>query len=473
MNIRVAVKVLLISALLFAGGAPEAVPVERPNVILILADDMGYADIGCFGSTKNRTPVLDQMAEEGMRFTSFNTHAVCGPSRAAIMTGCYAMRVAETKNLKRHHPDIHRDEIMIPGLLKPAGYATAAIGKWDLNGHKKDYKSKVYPSDFGFDYSYGRLVGSKGRVYENGLVTKSIPYRASTEKYTDQALAFIENYASQPFFLYLAHAMPHEPVQPGVAFEGKSANGRYGDVIEELDWHIGRIMTRLKELNLDEKTVVIFCSDNGPWPYWTGPEDSGETGPLRGQKTETWEGGVRTPFIIRAPGLVPAGRVCNGMIGDIDILPTLAAFAGVEVPHDRIIDGLNMKPLMTGAVTESPRKTRYFYYDSHLQAVRYGKWKLILKRPACPPWLHDQGLGKNFRGRDVEAVEVPQLYNLEEDLGETEDLAEQYPEVVGRLLTIAAAARADVGDYNQVGAGARFYDATKPQRPDAEKWEDE
>ena len=203
---------------------------------------------------------------------------------------------------------------------------------------------------------------------------------------------------------------------------------------------------------------MIFTSDNGPWPYWTGPEKSGETGPLRGQKTETWEGGVRVPFIVRAPGIVPSGKVCNGMIGDVDMLPTFAAFAGVEIPKDRIIDGKNLKPLMTGQTTETPVTARYFYYHNHLQAVRVGQWKLILKRPQSPPWLKDKGLKDHYRGRDVEEIATPQLYDLESDIGETTDVADKHPEIIERLLKIAEKAREDIGDYNRIGSGARFYD---------------
>jgi arylsulfatase len=181
--------------------------------------------------------------------------------------------------------------------------------------------------------------------------------------------------------------MPHVPLDASDQFKGKSQRGLYGDVIEELGWNVGRVLDKVNELGLDESTIIIiYTSDNGPWPLWTGPEESGSTGPLRGQKTETWDGGVRVPFIVRAPGIVPAGTVCDGMIGDVDMLPTFAAWASVELPDDRIVDGKNLVPLMTGQVTETPVKERYFYYDSHLQAVRSGQWKLILPRPATPNW---------------------------------------------------------------------------------------
>lgn len=333
-------KLLIMTVILLVQVSSFAKAPEKPNMIFILMDDMGYGDLGCFGSEKNRTPVMDKMAEEGTRFTSFYTHPVCGPSRTAIMTGTYTMRVAEAKNKKGHHPAVHSQEVMIPRVLKPAGYVSACIGKWDLNGNnRRGFTKGLTPDIFGFDYYYGRPGGCKGELFENGKKIQQIPLAELTQRYTDHALQFIEENKDKPFFLYLAHAMPHEPLDATAQFKGKSANGIYGDVIEELDWNIGRVFDKVKELGLDEKTIVIIASDNGPWPLWTGPEESGEAGPLRGYKCETWEGGVRTPFIARAPGTVPTGKVVDGMIRELDMLPTFAAFAGAQVPTDRTIDG--------------------------------------------------------------------------------------------------------------------------------------
>lgn len=461
-------KRLLCFAILFSSLAILANDPDKPNIIFILADDMGYADLGCYGGEKIRTPVADQMADEGMRFTSFYTHPVCCPTRTAILSGSYAMRVAEYGNVKRHHPFVHLNEVLIPEILKPAGYVSACIGKWDLNGHRPKYTDGITPNHFGFDYSFGRPSG--GSIFENGKEVQKDIASELTRWYTDAALKFMKKNRKKPFFIYLAHTMPHVPLDATEQFKGKSERGIYGDVIEELDWNVGRIVDKVKELGLDDRTVFIYTSDNGPWPAWTGPEESGETGPLRGQKCETWEGGVRVPFIIRAPGIIPSGKVCNGMIGDVDMLPTFAALAGVEVPRDRIIDGKNLVPLLTGQTTETPVKTRYYYYDSHLQAVRSGKWKLILSRPACPPWLTDGGLAEKWRGVDVEEILTPQLYDLENDIGETTDLAGQYPQIVKKLLKVAEKAREDIGDYNRIGNGARFYEEG-PKRPDVSRWQ--
>jgi arylsulfatase len=442
--------------------------VEKPNIIFILADDLGYGDLGCYGATEIETPCIDRMAAEGMRFSSFYTQPVCGPTRTAILTGCYPMRVAEYGNIKRHHPFVHTDEILIPEVLKQAGYVSACIGKWDLNGHSSDgFPKGVTPNRQGFDYFYGRP--SEGAVYRNEKLLGDAPVAELTKRYTDETLRFIEENSSQPFFIYLAHTMPHVPLAATADFKGKSKRGLYGDVVEELDWNVGRVLDKLKELRMDDRTVVIFTSDNGPWPYWTGEDKSGSAGPLRGQKCETWEGGVRVPFIVRAPGLVPAGQVCEAMIGDVDMLPTFARLAGVDVPGDRAIDGKDVLDLMTGETSARPVTARYYYYDTHLQAVRSGDWKLILPRPKCPPWLSDKGLAKNWRGRDVEEIPKAQLYNLKGDIGETTDVAEEHPEIVERLLGLAELARADIGDYNRIGQNARFFDS-QPARPDAATW---
>jgi arylsulfatase A-like enzyme len=444
--------------------------VEKRNIIFILADDLGYGDLGCYGAARIKTPRIDRMATEGMRFTTFYTQPVCGPTRAAIMTGCYPMRVAEYGNIKRHHPFVHVEEIFIPEVLKKAGYVSACIGKWDLNGHRSDgFPKGITPNKQGFDYFYGRP--SEGDIYRNDQRLGEAPTKELTKRYTDEAVNFIEQNSSRPFFIYLAHTMPHVPLAASADFKGRSERGLYGDVVEELDFNVGRILDKLKELQIDDRTVVIFASDNGPWPYWTGADKSGSAGPLRGQKCETWEGGVRVPFIARGPGLVPAGRVCDAMIGDVDMLPTFARIAGVDIPGDRVIDGKNVLGLITGQTDVTPVKARYYYYDTHLQAVRSGDWKLFLPRPKCPPWLSDQGKAENWRGRDVEEIVDPQLYNLQSDIGEKTDVAQEHPEIVGRLLDLAQTTRADIGDYNRIGQNARFFD-TQPRRPDVAKWKD-
>jgi arylsulfatase A-like enzyme len=442
--------------------------VEKPNIIFILADDLGYGDLGCYGATKIKTPRIDSMAKEGMRFTSFYTQPICGPTRTAIMTGCYPLRVAEYDNRKRHHPFVHIKEIFIPQVLKQGRYVSACIGKWDMNGHNSDgFDNGVTPNKHGFDYFYGRP--SEGDIFRNEQHIGKMSDAELTKSYTDEAIKFMQENSSQPFFIYLAHTMPHVPLAASADFKGKSERGLYGDVIEEMDFNVGRVLDKLKELEIDDRTIVIFASDNGPWPYWTGEKDSGSAGPLRGQKCETWEGGVRVPFIVRSPGFVPAGKVCDEFIGDVDMLPTFARLAGVDIPRDRVIDGKDVLGLMRGQRGASGAAARDYYYDTHLQAVRSGKWKLILPRPKCPPWLSDEGQAKNWRGRDVEEIPEPQLYDLKADIGETNDVAAQHRKVVERLLDLAEMARDDIGDYNRIGKNARFFDSRRI-RQDVSKW---
>jgi len=445
---------------------------RKPNFIIFFTDDQGYNDVGCFGSPFIRTPNFDRMAREGMKFTSFYAQPVCGPSRAALMTGCYPIRIGEPGNRKNQHTVLHPEETTIPEVLKGAGYATALIGKWHLAGGRTNkYDPKLMPNSQGFDYFFGtplhngftRTVDPKsfktqlmrnGQILEDALDQEGMD--SLTGMYTEEAVKFIRRNKDQPFFLYLAHNMPHVPLGASEKFRGRSKRGLYGDVVEELDWSAGQILKTLEELNLDDNTLIAFTSDNGPWIEDHLGDYGGSAAPLRGWKMSAWEGGPRVPCIMRWPGRIPAGRVCHEMATTMDLLPTFAGLAGAKLHEDRVIDGRDIFSLMSAEPNaESPHEAFYFYNYLRLNAVRSGKWKLVLPRPAKPP-------GTGWSGRMIDAVEKTQLYDLEADIEERYDLADQYPQIVARLMKLIDKARADLGDYQTVGGGARFFDGPRP-----------
>ena len=469
-----------LAAPLLAAG--EAKAKRKPNFIIFFTDDLGYSDVGCFGSSLIRTPNFDRMAAEGMRLTNFYAQAVCGPSRAALMTGCYPIRVGEPGNQKNQHTVLHPKEITLAEILKGAGYATACIGKWHLAGGgaggrgRGPYKKELMPTAQGFDSFFGTPShnGTTREVterYVTELMRDSETLESPTDmdqlttRYTAEAVRFIRANKERPFFLYLAHNMPHVPLGVSEKFKGKSKRGRFGDVIEELDWSAGQILSTLKELDLDEDTLIVFTSDNGPWVEGhlagAGGIDTyyGSADPLRGYKMTTWDGGPRVPGIVRWPGKVPAGKVCDEIVCTMDLLPTFAALAGAKAPGDRIIDGKDQTALLTGRAGATGRETFLFFCFTHLQAVRRGKWKLVLPRPARPPWT-------GWSARMVDAVEATQLYDLEADVAEKHDVAEKNPDVVADLMKLVEQARADLGDYDRIGAGARFFDEPAPKAGD-------
>lgn len=444
----------------------------QPNFIIILTDDQGYNDLGCYGSKKIKTPYIDQMALEGMKLTNFHVSApLCGPSRASLLTGCYPMRLAEKGNVKNFHTIIDSSEILISEILKNKGYKTGVIGKWHLAGSNKEtvHTSKekkglakyrlvnpnIMPIKKGFDYYYGipysndmtPTVLMEGNTFVEELGMKEKQIGIST-KYTNKALEFITTNKDSPFFLYLSHAMPHKPLWPSKDFEGKSKGGLYGDCIEEIDWNVGRILGHLKKLNLDKNTIVIFTSDNGPYigkpkpratrvgPRWN---QGGSAYPLRGYKLTTHDGGLRVPFIIRYPEKIKAGQTSNALITSLDIMPTLTKLAGAKIPKDRVIDGINMTDFFMGKTKKSPRKDFYYYKWTHLHAVTDGDWKLVLPREAKSKKL-------KWYSRIQEEVTEITLYNLIDDIGETTNVAHLYPNVLDRLKRIVTKAQNDLGD---------------------------
>jgi arylsulfatase A-like enzyme len=444
------VLVLAITALSSRAAAASALT-SPPNVIIIFVDDMGYGDLGCYGSKANRTPQIDRMAAEGMKFTDFYVAcSVCSPSRAALMTGCYPRRVnlhVDENNLCVLFPGARKGlnpkETTIAEILKARGYNTACIGKWHLGDHPD-----FLPTQQGFDFYYGI-------PYSNDMNRKTIPLPLMhneevieapvnqdtlTQRYTEEAIKFIRQSQGTPFFVYLPHAMVHLPLHASENFKGESANGKYGDATEEIDWSTGEILKTLKDLGIDDNTLVIFTSDNGS----TG-QNGGSNVPLRGRKGRTDEGGMRVPCVMRYPGKIPANSLCSKVSGTIDLLPTLAALCGASVPKDRIIDGKNIWSLMTGVPgAESPHEAFYYYQMDQLQCIRSGEWKLHLPMES-----------KKRNWGDPEGRSPIQLFDLTQDIHEDHDLSAQNPEIVERLLRLSQDMARDIGDLDRHGVNQR------------------
>ena len=421
----------IITAGLIAGFtvSKKNIKITRPNFIIIYTDDQGYNDLGCYGSETIKTPRLDQMASEGARFTSFYTQAVCGPSRGALMTGRYPVRIGGGWK-------VNTEEVTIAEVLKDKGYSTGCIGKWDMSKRKE--LEGCLPNDQGFDYYYGTLGATdKGivQIYRNKeSIFLNREMGSLTNLYTEEAIAFIKNNKGKPFFLYLAHNMPHVKIDASSLFKGKSAGDLYGDVIEELDWNIGRVLDLLKELGLENNTYVLFASDNGPWSgsekfyrsTHNGHLATGSAKPLRSGKGSPYEGGFRVPCIFWGPGRVNAGMTQNEMLSNLDIMPTFAELARVKIPDNIILDGYDQVKFMTGKTKNSIRDLFYYHVKGELQAVRYKNWKLLLPNTKL-----------SYRDTGDPKIKVPELYNLESDISEKNNLAEIYPEMTKQLQELA------------------------------------
>lgn len=447
----------LLVGLIVAAGAHRAAGGEAsrpPNFVVIYCDDLGYADIEPFGAPRTKTPRLVRFAAEGMKLTDFHvTSGVCSPSRASLLTGCYPKRVGLHQNeaggwvlFPGNHRGLNPSEITLAEVLKDRGYATACVGKWHLGD-----QPEFLPTRQGFDTYFGiPFSNDMGQTTAEGRTNRKRPptpllrgetvieeepdQRQLTHRYTEEAIRFVEAHRDRPFFLYLAHSMPHWPQYASERFAGKSANGRYGDAVEEIDASTGELLDALKRLGLDEQTLVLFTSDNG------GPLKQGANNtPLRAGKGTTWEGGMRVPCLVRWPGHVPAGSVCRELATTLDLLPTFAGLAGAAaaVPADRIIDGQDIGPLLTGRPgARTPHPVFFHYHLGQLQAVRSGPWKLIVPHIAHPN-----------QGKPEQTVQVPlQLYNLDDDLAESHDVASAHPDVVRRLTELANRGRDDLGD---------------------------
>ncbi len=459
----------VISLVFFSCQSPSTPTAKTPNIIVILTDDQGYQDLGSFGSPDIETPYLDQMAREGVRLTSFySAQAVCSASRAGLLTGCYPNRIgihgALMPNSKK---GINSHETTLAEMLKTKGYRTGIFGKWHLGDHPQFSPLKHgFDTYFGIPYSNDMwpLHPQQGKgfnfgplpLYENEQIIDTLTDQSLlTTQITERSIQFIENNQDEPFFLYIAHPQPHVPLYVSDKFKGKSPRGLYGDVIMEIDWSVGQILQTLKSLELEEETLVIFTSDNGPWLSYG--EHARSALPLREGKGTALEGGQREPTILYYPGTLPQGLSVDTQMMNIDLLPTLAQRVGADLPKHPI-DGKDVWHLWTGESTTSPHEAYYFYYHvNELHGVRYQNWKLYF--PHRYRTLDGQPGGKNglpahYSYKNIEKIE---LYNLDTDLSETTDVAEQYPEVVAQIVALADQKRKELGDAltNQTGTGSR------------------
>lgn len=422
---------------------------RRPNIIFIYVDDMGYGDIGSYGAKAIKTPNIDRMAAEGLRLTSFySVSPICTPSRAALMTGRYAARMGVDQMrlanvlFPTDKTGLPQSETTVARALKDRGYATACIGKWHL-GRVSPHRA----IDHGFDYYFGIPYSNDMTptpIMRNGdVVEEPANQDTLTSRYTEEAISFIEREKGKPFFLYLAHNMPHIPLHASERFRGKSAGGLYGDVVEELDWSVGEVLKALKQRGLDRDTIVFFSSDNGPWYQ-------GSAGPLRGRKGWTYDGGVREPGIVRWPGTIKAGRVSDEPAATIDFFPTalaLAAGKGPPAASEQPLDGKNILPFLLGRETKSPDNLYLFFDGPYLQTARSGRWKIHLARWNIPRYTAASAQQKNVR------LAAPELFDMNVDLGESYDVAAQQPMIVNELRArIIAALRSFPQEIQQANS---------------------
>ena len=420
---------------------------RKPNIVLIFVDDMGYGDLGCYGNKVNKTPHIDRLASEGQRWTSFySSGATCVPSRRGLMTGRHPSLMGQARLVE------HRDKLL-PAMLKQHGYATAILGKWHLAGYPKDFTtSPMHPLECGFDSHFGTpgsndVPAPKGKVQNRDVFdtcdkfTFQVPLirgrevvefpanqELFTSRYTQEAVKWIKQHKDEPFFLYLAHNMPHAPVFASEKFQGQSQGGRFGDVVEEIDWSVGQVIQALEEAQIDEQTLVVFTSDNGPWSMF-GPH-GGTAGPLRGEKGTSWEGGYRIPGIFRWPGRIKPG-VVDGLAANLDLFATFSQIASGAKPAQEIADqpGFISKDLSGVLFDNQPSPRKRWFYQTGSVAFRSGNFKIHLS-------TKDRSSNPDTRRREpMEMHDPPLLFDLSTDLGEQHNLAVEHPEIVDRLLS--------------------------------------
>ncbi len=391
-----------------------------PNIILIYADDLGYGDLGCYGS-RLRTPNLDRMAAEGARFTQFySASPLCSPSRAALMTGRYPTRVSVPRVLNpRDITGLPDDETTLAQVLKKAGYRTMCIGKWHL-GHLPQYLPVKRGFDGYFGIPYSNDMTPTPLVRDAQTIEEPVKQETLTARYTEEALKFIASATPGPFFLYMPHTFPHIPLHASPKFRGKSPLGIYGDVVAELDWSVGEVLAALKKHELDQNTLVLFSSDNGPWYQ-------GSPGQLRGRKGMTWEGGVRVPLLARLPGRIPSSMVARGVASTMDVFPTVAKLCGAP-PASKPQDGIDIWPLLAGQKPQLEREALLYFDFINVQCARLGRWKLHVARHNSATWSPAPAAGRvNL------PLDPPELYDLERDLDESYDVAAAQPKVVAEI----------------------------------------
>lgn len=447
-----------------------------PNIVVIFTDDQGYADVGVYGAKGFNTPHIDIMAAEGVKLTDFYVASpVCSPSRAALFTGCYPQRVGipgvlfpERLNTE-WNPDqrntktgLHKDEITIAEMLKESGYSTGAFGKWHLGHHKQFLPlQQGFDEYFGLPYSNDMRPGKKAGktpypqlpLMKGNDVHRYMQDDQSmlTTEYTEQAVDFIKRHKDGPFFVYLAHSMPHIPLYVSEKFRGDSQNGIYGDVIEEIDWSVGQINKILKDLGLEENTLVVFATDNGPWLIFG--DHGGSAYPLREGKFTTFEGGQRVPCLMKWPKVIPTGTTCSEITSTIDLLPTIAGITKAQLPPNKI-DGLDIFELISGKEEAKSSRDAFFYYRGwDLEAVRSGKWKLHLPHNYNHVIKSDSG---NVHGRKGIKSEIElSLFDLSKDIGEQDNIADENPDIVKSLLAKVEEMKKDLGSSEEEGTGKR------------------
>ncbi len=468
---------IFLLAIAATSGLAQPPSLQPPNIIHFIVDDVGYDDIACFGASTIKTPNLDALAARGIRFTNYYSPApLCSASRAAILTGCYAERVGIPGALMPHSKiGLSQKEITMAELLKTRGYHTALVGKWHL-GHTPDFSPLQHGFDHFFGLPYPNDQGAERNVlkqHANDPVRPPIPLYRGTEiiehsadmenlpvRFLNDALNFIDQHQSEPFYLHYANIETHVPWFIPSIFQGKSQAGSYGDAIEFMDWTLGQLTAFLQSRGLDQNTLIVFSSDNGMLTkrgidYETtygrfGRVDDTVKHILRGSKHTVWEGGTRVACIAAWPGKVPLGNECKELCAGFDWYTTFALIAGAAIPTDRIIDGKDIRPLLFGELdAKSPHEQFYYYHSFRLGAVRQGSWKLMI-----------EPTGKGFDVPNIPTGKPskPQLFNLDRDLGETADLADEQPEIVKRLMELAEHAREDLGDSSQGRIGKGMHD---------------
>jgi len=420
---------IILFALAPAYAGQGSLEATRPNIIFIFADDLGYGDIGSFGATQINTPNLDRLAGEGMMFTQFYAVSpVCTPSRAALLTGRYPIRQGiNYVFFPESYGGLPPGEATIAEVLQDEGYATGIVGKWHL-GHRKEYLPLQHGFEEFFGVPYSNDMGGFFYIRGNDVIQKDIDRRLITRTYTEESIKFIEKHAgdNQPFFLYLAHTMPHVPIYASHEFEGKSTGGLYGDVVEELDWSVGRILDKLKALGIEEDTLVVFSSDNGPWLLMGGR--GGSAGILRGGKATTFEGGMRVPTLACWKGTIKPGTVVDDMATMMDWFPTFATLSGARLPDDIILDGKDITRVLAGTGKRADQKFVYYNWGK-IEAYRSGDWKLKLP-------YEGYGYGSSLLRFIHPGITKPHdtlLFNLKDDPSEKINLADQHPEMVKEL----------------------------------------
>ncbi len=430
---------------------------DKPNVILILADDLGYSDIGCYGAKHVKTPNLDGLADQGLRFTNYHTAAsICSPSRAALLIGAYPQRTGLYMGINPRRDahwflGLNPDEITIAEQFKKQDYTTFMVGKWHLGTEEK-----FSCLNQGFDEYYGMPCnfGHSKEFYDGKeLVYEVTPLEKLTSLYTERICTFIEEEADKPFFLFYSHNYPHTPYKAGKNFVGSSGDGVRGDVIQEFDWSIGEMINSLEKTGKLSNTIIIFTSDNGP-------TKNKYAVPYRGTKYVSLEGGHRVPFIISWPEGIDKGAMLNVPVFSFDVFPTLSEIIGAEIPKDRTYDGKSILPIFKGdSSVIDPEKPYYYYNCENLQAVSYKHWKLHLPRSIeqIPFWDKSK--------TEFIDIEKPVLYDLLNDIHETRDVSREHPEIVEKLLKIAKKAREELGEYNQRGSGQRITGTLFPDVP--------